>query len=197
MPAAPVPNFSEFKMIRKEAISESPYTGSRQVVAHQGAYWQATLIYPKMTRAKAAAWIVFFLELQGAIGTFYLADPDGNIQGSGAGTPVVAAGGFAGNLLSVATSGWTASQTDVLKAGDWISFSNYEYKRVLADVDSDGAGLATVYFEPVMRNTVAAATAIACSTAKGKFMLADPSVSWTSDHLIHYGFSLVALEVIA
>ena len=95
------------------------------------------------------------------------------------------------------TSGWTHSQTGVLLKGDWISFSNYEYKRVMADVNSDGSGNATINFYPPMRSTVSGGTSIATTNAKGIFKLAVPDAEFTSDFLKYYNLNLIIVEVIA
>ena len=136
IPTNVVPSNCIWRIITKQAYSESPFTGSYQVYTHQGAYIEVDITYPPMSRAQAAQWVAFLAELQGLEGTFYFADPDGDIRGTGLGTPLIAAGGFASDGLSVATDGWAAGSTDVLVKGDWIQFSNYEYKRVVADVTS-------------------------------------------------------------
>lgn len=78
--------------------------------------------------------------------------------GTMAGTPAVAATVTTNGTTTVSLSGFTASQTGVLLKGDKITFSNsyavnpitkdaYAYLQtftVAADVDSDGAGAATV-----------------------------------------------------
>jgi len=195
MPTAPVPAQSEFLLNMVQGVSTSPFTFKEQIVEHQGKRWEFTLQYPKMTQAAAQAWIEFILELNGKVGTFYFADPDGNCRGTCLGSPTVTA--FASDKLSVTTGGWTATKTGVLLKGDWISFSNYEYKRVMADVNSDGSGNATVYFWPAMRSTVAGGTAIATTAAKGIFKLADPKTKFSSDFLKYYEMSLVIVEAIA
>ena len=194
MPTTPKPANSEWTLNMVQGVSTSPFTFKEQIVEHQGKRWEWTLQYPKMTQTTAQAWIEFILELHGKVGTFYFADPDGNVRGVPLGSPVVTA--FASDKLSVTSSGWTATKTGVLLKGDWISFSNYEYKRVMADVNSDGSGNATIYFEPAMHTTVGAGTTIATTDAKGIFKLADPKTKFTSDFLKHYEMSLIIVEAI-
>jgi len=197
MPATPEPRFHKFRLVRRQSVNDSPQTGKLQITEHLGAFWEIELQYAPMARATAAAWEVFFAMLHGCAGTFYCAYPDGNLRGSGLGTPVVAAGGFAADYLSVDTSGWTASEEGVLLAGDKISFSNYEFKEVIEDVDADGSGLATVKFEPIMRSVVGTGTAIATSGAKGIFRLLTPDIEYSSDHLMKYGIAFMAREDIS
>lgn len=197
MPTTPKPEEILHRLIRIQAKSISPYTGASQTYAHQGAYWQFQLNYPTMTQTNINAWIAFLLKLKGMVGTFYFSDPDpllGNIYTS---TPIVAAGGFDSDMCSVETSGWTASKTGLLLPGDWISFSNYEYKRVTTQVDSDGSGNATIYFEPRQRTVVSASTAIATGTsAKGIFKLSDPNIEYSSNELKYGKISLSIVEAI-
>lgn len=86
--------------------------------------------------------------------------------GTAAGTAVVAGAGQSGSEIDL--SGFTASQTGVLKAGDIITFAgvygvnpvngeqvgygsgNLAQFNVQQDVDSDGAGLATVQIKPAI-----------------------------------------------
>lgn len=194
MPTSPAPISAVFDLDRAQAISESPYTFANQVHEHQGTKFIWTLTYPKMTLADAAAWRAFLMELRGMVGTFYFTPPDGTIRGSGAGSPTVTA--FAGDYRSVTTGGWTPSQSGVLLKGDWISFSDYEMKCVLADVNSDGSGNATVYFEPAKRSSVAGGTAIATTSAKGIYRLTTPKISMISDAMKYHEVSIVIQEAI-
>jgi len=67
-------------------------------------------------------------------------------NGTGAGTPLVDGGSQTGS--SLVTKGWTAGQR-VLKAGDIFLIDGVaDAKDVLANVDADGAGDATITFGP-------------------------------------------------
>jgi hypothetical protein len=86
------------------------------------------------------------------------------------GTPLVA--GTITNGNTITTDGWTASVTGLLKAGDVITFDgvyginpqNYETTGllqefvVLADVDSDAGGLATITVSPSLNDGTATTT---------------------------------------
>jgi len=191
VPADPQPRNCEIGLKRAEAISISPFNFNKQIHEHSGTQWMFSVQYPMMTHANGKAWAAFLLELKGMVGTFYFSNPDGNL-GTPAGSPLVNA--FAGDKLSVTTTGWDNDAVDVLKAGDFISFSNYEYKMVMEDVTADAGGEATIYFQPVMRTTVANGTAIATAASKGIFRLASPNVRFTSNQFKYHEITLVMEE---
>jgi len=194
MPSTPKCSNADWTLKRCQAKSFSSFTGLHQFIDHPGKWWLCTLKYPPMTLLQAQDWIDFLMKLHGQIGTFYLTDPDGNIKrGNPLGTPLVTA--FGSDRLSVTTYGWTANKAGLLYPGDWISFSNYEYKRVVESiVNSDSGGAATIYFEPIMRVPLAGGTAIATTSAKGIFHLESHDVAWTTDNLMMYGLTLAIME---
>ena len=84
--------------------------------------------------------------------------------GIATGTPPINDGAIAAGDTSLITAGWTATQTGILKEGDIITFAgvyavDYVNKntkdflqtfRITADVNSDGAGAATIAFSPAL-----------------------------------------------
>lgn len=95
-----------------------------------------------------------------------------------AGTPVVSGAGQTGEALD--TSGWTASQNGVLKAGDLIqlgSGGSTRLHRVLADVDSDASGLATIDIWPRLRASPADGSTVVTANAAGLWRLSDDAAS--------------------
>ena len=68
-------------------------------------------------------------------------------NGAGGGTPLVDGSSQAGTSLN--TDGWSASVTGVMKAGDCFTIYNtLVLFRAVSDVNSDGAGDATITIEP-------------------------------------------------
>lgn len=174
----PAPLEATFKTDRIQAISESPFSGKIQVYEYPSSKILLSVDYPPMKETdgrKMAAWVE---SMQGFNGTMYYRDPTGNIKGAHT----------AGNLtITVKTSvnqmtasGFTPSQTGALLKGDWIQFSNYEYKRLIADVDADVSGLGVLKFEPFLRDSTigVGGTIVADETGKGIFRFASiPNVS--------------------
>jgi hypothetical protein len=93
------------------------------------------------------------------------------------------------------TDGWTASQTNILRAGDWIEVGGL-LRMVVADVDSDGFGNATLDISPGIGagQSPADNAAIVTTNAKGKFRLVEDRIKWDSDMLRLGMMSFVAVE---
>lgn len=184
------------------AVSESPFTFVQQTVVHQGQRWEASIQIPPVRKDLAEPWVAFLLSLQGRRGTFLLGDPNmAAPRGSAAstpGTPLVD-GALSIGDSEITIDGLPASATGYLKAGDYIqlgSAGTSTLHKVLADVDSDGAGEATVDIWPSVRRVVANDEAVVVSNTKGLFRLAANVSSWSINNSSAYGISFDAVEVI-
>jgi hypothetical protein len=174
------------------AVSTSPFTGQKQVYEHPGSWWELEIEMPPMTRAQAEEMIGFLLAMNGQAGTFTLGDPDGaTARGIATGTPLVNGASQTGRTLI--TDGWTAGQTGIMKAGDWIQIGSYAYK-VTQDANSDGSGNATLEIFPALESSPANNAAITVSNTTSLWRLASNEVIWTADDLVHYGITIRAIE---
>lgn len=120
LPTSPNPERIVLKARSVVAMARSPFTGQQQTQEHQGSWWEAEISLPPMERDEAEAWISFLLQLRGMNGTFLLPlyaakTPRGVATGLG---PRVKGAGQTGFVLN--TRGWTASQSGILKAGDYL-----------------------------------------------------------------------------
>jgi hypothetical protein len=178
-------------------ISQSPFTAAQQVYKYPGQFWEADVTLPPMKRADAEYWVAFLLKLNGPFGTFLLGDPLGaTARGVATGTPVVNGGTQTGNEL--VTDGWTADQTGILKAGDYIqlgSGATAQLYKILDDVNSDGSGNATFTIWPSLRSSPADNATIVVSSPKGVFRLTTPA-SWDIDEASIYGLTFGAREAL-
>jgi hypothetical protein len=105
------------------AIYASPFTGQQQVYQHPGQFLTASIELPPMDRASAADFVAAMLSLQGIRGTFYFGDPAWTSpRGVGTGLPLIKGANQTGN--TIATDGWTLSQSPILKAGDWLQIGS-------------------------------------------------------------------------
>jgi hypothetical protein len=151
-----------------------------------------------MARANAEGWIAFLLSLNGQQGTFLLGDPLGStVRGVGTGTPLVKGASQTGN--SLITDGWTASQTGILKAGDYFqlgSSSSSKLYKVLADANSDGSGDATFDIWPSINTAVDNNSALTIASAKGAFRLASNEMGFDLQQAQQYGLAFSAIGVI-
>ena len=125
-----------------------------------------------MLKVDAAPIIAFLLQLRGRRGTFSLGDQDRKtIQGTATGTVRVNGASQTGN--QVALDGFTASRSNVFKAGDYIQINSYLYM-VTEDVSADGSGEANVKIEPALRQgieTIANDATVVYSNTKTLFRL--------------------------
>ena len=198
-----LPNTTSFASARMTArsvvgVSESPFTGAQQVQKHQGQWWEFEAALAPMTRANAELWISFLISLNGQQGTFLLGDPLGStVRGVGTGTPLVKGASQTGN--SLITDGWTATQTGILKAGDYFQLgtgSTSKLYKVLADANSDGSGDATFDIWPSINTAVANDSALTVASAKGVFRLASNEMGFDLKQAQFYGIAFSARGVV-
>lgn len=176
-PSTPVPSSVVLRPVATTGVSVSPYTGKTQVHQYAAQAWQMDVRLPPMRRAAAEPWIAFLMSLNGRYGTFYYGDPSGATpRGTVPGTPQVNGGSQTGMTLN--TKGWTASQTGILLAGDYIQFGS-ELHRVLVDADSDGTGLATLDIWPRIRTSPADNVSIATSNTKAVWRMISDEMPFT------------------
>lgn len=175
----------------------SPLSKATQRILLPGARWKATYRLPSMNRIQAAQWQGFFDKLQGKKNTFLAFDPEGNEpQGVGTGAPLVLGAGQEGS--SIQTDGWTPSIKNILRAGDYFSVNN-ELKRVVDNVISDGAGIATINFEPALRSSPGDNDDIVLNNNVVDMMMAsDVSANFTTDENgIYQPLSFTGMEPLA
>lgn len=150
----------------------STFTNQYQVYEWSGQMWIAEVTLALMGRSDAAAWNAFLLKLNGPSGTFLMGDPScATPLGSAPGTPVVNGSNQIGKVLL--TKGWTISQTNILKAGDYIQIGNNLYMN-LNDANSDSSGNASLDIFPRLRSSPTNNTTIITASTKGIWRLFDP-----------------------
>lgn len=134
---------------------ESPLNRSVQRIVLPGARWLATFTLPPMKESEDTFddWKAFLMQLKGSVNTFQAYPPHRSTpKGVATGTPLV--NGASQTGTSLATDGWTAGVTGILKTGDYFSVNN-ELKQLVASANSTGGGGATLVFEPALRNSPA------------------------------------------
>lgn len=193
--------FSRIQVIPRAvvALSQSPYTLDAQVYAHPGQAWQGQFVVPPMVRADAEEVIAWMLSLNGAAGTFLMGiEGCETPRGIATGTPLVNGADQTGQEL--VTDGWTTGQTGILKAGDFIQLGSgldTHLHKVLADVNSDGSGNATLDIWPRLRESPSDNAAITVQSPVGLWRLAKNDMPYEiGGGVIFDGMSVDAIEVI-
>lgn len=196
----PATNFRRINMSGESvvAVATSIFTRTSQVQELQGTLWHIGITLTPMKRAIAELWIAFLLSLNGRSGTFLMYDPAGpEARGVLGGVPVVKGASQTGKELI--TDGWPATTTGVLLAGDYIQLGSGEQTRlykVMKDIDSDGAGDATIDIWPRIRESPSDSEALIFSQAKGTFRLAENVSTWDVGAAEIYGLGFSAEEAL-
>ncbi|WP_305047200.1 hypothetical protein [Geoalkalibacter sp.] len=149
----------------------SPLSGATQTLELPGARWFARLTLPELTAAEWRTLAALLVGLRGQAGRVRLWDHGHPAPaGTALGVPVVSGAGQTG--VALATSGWQASQSGVLLPGDYVQVGD-ELKMVMTQVDSNGAGAATIQIEPPLRQSPAGGSLLVLTRPSCLMMLAD------------------------
>lgn len=194
----PGTRFREFslKPINATFRMQSPFSFAQDAQDWGGRAWQADAMLPPQSLSQARSWEAFFASLKGSYGTFLMGDCMASTPaGSAGGTPLVAGGGQTGEALDI--DGAAINQTGWLLAGDYIQLgtgSSSRLYRVLADVDTNGSGAATIDIWPSLRSSPSDNATVIVSNTVGLFAMTDHSVRARSDGAYDVSFS--ALEAL-
>ena len=149
------PSTAKWQLLGNTQSFTSPLVGTTQTAEMPGARWYGSVQFDPLDESQWRQMEAWLAQLVGASGRFYYGPPHAKVpRGVATGAPVVNGGAQTGRTLT--TGGWTASQTGILKAGDYFSFDSgtgRELKIVTADANSDGSGNATVSFSPPIRTS--------------------------------------------
>lgn len=180
-------------------LSESPFTLEQEVYEHQGQVWRMEVSLPPMERAEAEEWISFLLSLNGRQGTFLMGDPVGATpRGSAPGTPLVDGAGQQ-RSKTLATKGWTASQSGILLPGDYIQVGSGSSTRLyknLTTANSDADGKATLDIWPRNRDALANEAEIVTANTVGRWRLSSNEMPWDIGEAQVYGISFGCVEAL-
>ena len=195
------PNFvkSEWSISRAVAVSSSPFTYSSQVYKFTGAKWSAVVSLPPMKREQAVEWQSFFMRLQGQFGTFLMGDPDASaVRGTIANTVAVNADQDVG-AYDVTIDGADASESQLFKTGDYVQFNsgaNSKLHMIIADVASNGSGVATLPIEPPLSAALLNNATVSYASPKCVMRMTNNELTWSASHISLYGVSFSCEEVL-
>ena len=152
------------------------------------------LTYPPMPRETFAPLWAFINAQAGRAGSFDFVLPQHAPLGAWAGSPVVDGAEQTGNTVQL--KGFTPSQTEVAKAGDFVRFAgSYKTYQVTADASSDGSGNAEIVLNaPLVASP--ADEAVVSTDRQMRCALADDNADVDLDTSLLYRFKVQLLEVL-
>jgi len=200
LPSAPGFTDANWKLVRKVAVGESPFTGAQQTHEYDYALWSATLALPPMKRPQAAEWAAFMLKLHGRRGTFTLGDPDAKApRGSISGSVTLGANISIGDYTITLTTA-SASTAGLFKAGDYIQIGSGATAKLHMIVDdagtSDGSGDVDVNIEPAIKVAATAGDSVVYTNPVGVFRMETNELGWDADSVSKYGITFACKEAI-
>jgi len=195
MATFPFPNITPatntFELVSNTRTYQSPLTNAVQTASRKGSLWKASMQFNNLSGDDRKVMQAFLVKLNGQQHRFTLQDHSHTPRGAGGGTLRVNGASQSGTTL--VCDGATASVTNYLRAGDYISFNN-ELHMVVADADSDASTNVTLSIAPPIRKTPADDTIVDYTIpVLGVFMLAGPA-SWNTTIDIHSSFNIEAVE---
>ena len=188
-----------FRQINAVASPMSPFTFVGQKQVYPGQMWEIDVELPPMFRSNAEKWIAWLVSLKG-YGTFYLGDQLAKLpMGSARDTDSISVKGDTSSGETLSIKGVPENQTGYLKAGDYVhtgNGNNRQLFKVLADVDTDGFGEATLDVWPDIRTSLEDGDSVTAQNAQGIFCLVDPIQSWSVNNVAKFGITFSARESI-
>jgi len=151
------PGFSSIDVIPSNmVITEYSESGKVESRNTGGTGLSFKITYGVMNRSMFMPVWAFLLKQKGSFESFTFIDPStATPQGIATGTPLVVGAHTAGDE-TIATDGWTASQTGILLAGDVLKFGGHnQVYHLTDDADSDGAGASTLSIYPPLEEALA------------------------------------------
>ncbi len=188
-----------------DAYTRSPWSLQLIKQIFDGRMWTGSLsISPRNDADRGrelSAWLTSLRRAGTNAGTFFLGDPGATLPLGSAkdtpGSPLVDGAAQTGEAFSV--KGLPFSATGYLLAGDYIQIGtgvSSRLKKVLDDVNSDGAGLATMNLWPPIRTAPSDSSVVVVSGAEGLFVSPSAISSWNvTPPDVYIGVTLDIAEV--
>jgi len=192
-PTTPKPKSSDL-ISEENTVSSISESGKRQGRILGGHLWAIKLTFPQMLRATFAPVFAFIMAQRGQSGSFQISLEQFNTpQGVATGTPLVD-GVHAVGDNTILCDGFTASTTDIMKAGDIVKFASHTKVYMLtADSDSVGLGATTLNIVPPLIAALANNEAVTVSSVPFTVALEDSVQEWktTNPNFSSYSVNLI------
>lgn len=189
------PDTERLILTRRQSASESPHNLAIQVV-NTASQWMLEWSWPAMRHTDAEIVRAWINSLRGQIGTFRYF-PRKAFVSSVTGKTLALPGYAYSNTISL--TGWTASQASGLRVGQFFQIGDQLLTVSSAGAVADASGKVTIEFEPPLRKTFTAATAVNFATPSGLFRLSSSDAdgfTLTPDRVVNFG-TVQAREVVA
>lgn len=156
----------------------SPGTGIVQTQSLPGGRWITTITWRLAAETEARVMEAWIAKLDGMANRALLWNMRRELaRGALGGTPLVAGAGQTGMLLNI--DGATPGVTNWLREGDMVGLGGYLYMSA-ADVNTDGAGAATLTLRPGLRGVPADNAPLTFVRPTARFMLTAQRQLWTA-----------------
>lgn len=214
------------RMRNATSMSQSPFSYSQQVYSWSGKRWELEVQMPRLKRDVAEVFLSFLASLKGSFGTFTCYVPSGSSPRSTYAQPatddfltteggdtitteagdniildygdiVVFGSGQTGSSLTV--SGYQASQSNVIREGDYFQLGtglNTRLFKSLGDYNSNSSGNVTMDIWPNITTAPSNGQTVIWNNPKGLFRLDTNTVDIVSDYLNTYFISFTAIGVV-
>lgn len=182
------------QLTRGGLTMRSRYTGQAQRIIYPFAVWEfeGNLVdYPEDQGGREIR--AFLAALEGQKNNFKLPVPGYKTPSSGYGANMAINVAAAARAMSVQVGGLPVGTTP-LKAGEYITIQD-ELKLLTADAVVNGAGNATLTFQPPLRSAAANGTAVITQNPYVLLIASDNEAArWSLQAPVRYGFKLEAIE---
>jgi len=180
-----LPDNPKFREVSIKSVNPSIVTlassGRRQVKTQNAQFWSFTATYPPMKRSEWAPIAAFIQQQRGSRWSFDIkVEPYSNTQGALTTESVTVDGAHDAGDTSVALSSGSLTQTDALKAGDFVSFAPDHTKVYMVTSDVDfSSGSATMNIEPGLQVDVSGGEGLVYNNVTWKVFLVEQDQEWT------------------
>jgi len=194
-PTSPAASSVNIKSIEPTLVSVTQNL-KRQVRRRGGQRWMLEVQFPPMTRSEFAPIYAFAMKQQGQFETFtYIPPVISTSQGDTTESPIVD-GAVSVGANSATIDGLTASESGIIKAGDFFKFSGHsKVYMATADMDADGTSHATLNFAPNLLNAVANNETITFASVPFTVSFTEDITQFATDTTALFGFSMTLIEV--
>jgi hypothetical protein len=195
-PSSPAASDIQVQSIEPTLVSTT-ISLKRQVRSRGGQRWMLNVSFPPMTRAEFAPIYAFSVKQKGQYETFTYVPPTiSTTRGSSGETPVVD-GAISAGAVTASVDGLTASTSNILRAGDFIKFSDHtKIYMVTDDMSSDGSGDATLNFHPAATEAIPNNATITIASVPFTVSFQDDVREYGTNYTNLYSYEIALIEVV-